>query len=132
MWNENEIVKILTISENDIVDFYIRNLHLFDLEYVLDYILNNHLDRIKNLLESDYFLPFREQLTKKEQELIYLKLLSKINKDLTDDVISIITDLPINEVIEYEIMTKDDTFNSLNEYIKTSFIKKEYKKIKHE
>lgn len=131
-FDENEIVKILTISENDIVDFYIRNLHLFDLEYVLDYILNNHLDRIKNLLESDYFLPFREQLTKKEQELIYLKLLSKINKDLTDDVISIITDLPINEVIEYEIMTKDDTFNSLNEYIKTSFIKKEYKKIKHE
>ena len=57
-------------------------------------------------------------VTKIEQELIYLKLVQKRNPNLTDEIISSILNLPLEDIHSYEIMIKDDELNSFNQYIK--------------
>jgi len=113
-----EIMKTLSITEEDLINCYINNLELTqNIDEVLDYILVHCPDRLKDVLESSYLSSFMEELTSKEQELVYLRLLSKTNPTLTVDVISLLIDIPVEEIANYQIMSKDDVLNSLNNYI---------------
>lgn len=130
-YTREEIKNILSIDDDTLIDSYINHLNLFDdINSILDFILIYHPNRIKDILQSNYYASFMENLTEKEQEIIYLKLLSKTNSTFTDEMISILTEIPLEEIQDYQIMTKDDSFNKLNEYLNRPLLKKEFKKIK--
>ena len=70
------------------------------------------------LLHSAYFHILFDILTKQEGELVYLKLLQRVGVKFTDEEISKITGLTLEEISTYQIMTKEDTLNQINQYIK--------------
>lgn len=125
-----EIKESLSISDNDFINTCINNLNeIKSIDSILDYILIKNPNKLKYLFESEYFSSFREYLTEKEQELVYLKLLSKVKSELTDEVISLLTGLSLESISDYQIMTKDDSLNYLNEYIKRPINVLKYKKL---
>ncbi len=80
--------------------------------------LENRTKYIEEVLQSEPIKSFMETLTELEQELIYLKLVQKENPSLTDDVISHLTNIPVEDIKNYEIHSKEDMYNSINQYIK--------------
>jgi hypothetical protein len=117
--NHDLILSKLNISKSTLINCYIRHLDYFNnLDEILDYIIEVEPDSIPKILSSDLFMNFSEYLTEKEQELVYLCLLRKKNKQIDDNMISKITDLDLETISHYEIMTKDDHLNQLNQYIK--------------
>lgn len=81
-------------------------------------LLENEGEFIADVLQREPFKTFMSTVTKIEQELIYLKLVQTKNPTLTDEMISYILNLPLEDIHSYEIMTKEDEFNSFNQYIK--------------
>ncbi len=113
------ILSKLKISESVLIDCYIRHLsHFKDLDEILDYIIETDSNSISKILSSDYFTNFGKYLTEKEQEVIYLLLLSKQNKKIDISMISMITGVDEETLNNYRIMTPDDELNKLYEYIK--------------
>ena len=80
--------------------------------------LENRTKYIEEVLQSEPIKSFMETLTELEQELIYLKLVQKENPSLTDEVISHLTNIPVEDIKNYEIHSKEDMYNSINQYIK--------------
>lgn len=87
-------------------------------EEIIETILTSYPKYFNVLIHSKYFQTLFETLTEKEGELVYLKLLQRINLKLTDEDISKITGLTVEEIATYQIMTKEDTLNQINQYIK--------------
>lgn len=81
-------------------------------------VLEKHFDVIEEVLQVEPFKMLMNTVTEIEQELIYLKLVQRKDPSLTDEMISRITNIPLEEIHSYEIMTKNDLLNSLNQYIK--------------
>lgn len=81
-------------------------------------VLEKHFDVIEEVLQVEPFKMLMNTVTEIEQELIYLKLVQRKDTSLTDEMISRITNIPLEEIHSYEIMTKNDILNSLNQYIK--------------
>lgn len=113
------ILSKLKISESVLIDCYIRHLsHFNDLDEILDYIIETDSNSISKILSSEYFSSFGKYLTEKEQEVIYLLLLSKQNKKIDTSMISMITGVDVETLNNYKVMTPDDELNKLYEYIK--------------
>ena len=87
-------------------------------DFSIQTLLKNEGEFIADVLQKEPFKTFMSTVTKIEQELIYLKLVQKRNPNLTDEIISSILNLPLEDIHSYEIMIKDDELNSFNKYIK--------------
>lgn len=113
------IIDLLMISEDTLVNFYLKYLDdLADPQEAFNYLINlGSKDIIKRLMISPLFLRVINYLSNIEREIIYLKLVQVSNSSLSDEIISKITGLDIDSIREYQIMTKDDKVNSLNEFI---------------
>lgn len=120
LMDSQTIMDLLLISSNTLVDFYLRLIdELDDPTEAFNYLINlGDKDTIKRLMISPLFLRVVNCLTDKERQLIYLKLVQVSNSSLTDELIAKITELDINSIREYEIMTKDDKVNTLNNFIR--------------
>lgn len=81
-------------------------------------VLEKHFDVVEEVLQVEPYKTLMDTVTEIEQELIYLKLVQRKCPSLTDEKISRITNIPLKEIHSYEIMTKKDVLNSLNQYIK--------------
>lgn len=113
------ILSKLKISQSIMIECYIRHLsHFNDLDEILDYIIETDSNSISKILSSEYFSNFGKYLTEKEQEVIYLLLLSKQNKKIDISMISMITGIDLETLNNYKVMTPDDELNKLYEYIK--------------
>ena len=78
----------------------------------------NNPNKIDDIIQSDYFKNKLIYLTYKEQEYIYLTLLSYNNKSLTQHNIARILDVDENVLNEYEVMTNNDKVNVLTKLLK--------------
>ncbi len=87
-------------------------------EEIINLVLTEFPAYFHQLIHSSYFSILFESLTKEEGELVYLKLLQQIDKKMTDAEISKITGFSIEEIEDYTIMTKEDSLNQVNQYIK--------------
>ena len=106
---------------NEIIDFYIKNLNSFSDEQAIEMIKQiaiNNPNKIDDIIQSDYFKNKLIYLTYKEQEYIYLTLLSYNNKSLTQHNIARILDVDENVLNEYEVMTNNDKVNVLTKLLK--------------
>ncbi len=118
------ILSTLKISQSDLIDFYIKNLtNINHPEKVIDYILKNAPHRTSEILISGFFGDFRNTLTKTEQQLIYFRLLQRVDDSITEEKIATILNLDLDIIRNYEVMTIDDGVNQLNRYIKKREIK---------
>lgn len=119
LMDSKTIIDLLMISEDTLIDFYLN--HIDDLEdpqEAFNYLINlGNKDIIKRLMISPLFLRVINYISDIERQIIYLKLVQVSNSSLTDEIISKITKVDVNSIREYEIMTKDDKVNSLNEFI---------------
>ena len=97
----------------------IQNLEFLEnKEEVIELVLTDYPMYFNQLLHSAYFHILFDILTKQEGELVYLKLLQRVGVKFTDEEISKITGLTLEEISTYQIMTKEDTLNQINQYIK--------------
>ena len=71
-------------------------------------------DKIKKIIESSYFKDKLQYLTLREQEYIYLTLISYNNKYLTIETIAEMLEVDKKTLEQYEIMTSDEDVNKLN------------------
>lgn len=119
LMDSKTIMDLLMISEDTLIEFYLR--HIDDLENpreAFNYLINiGNRDIIKRLMVSPLFLRVVNYISDTEREIIYLKLVQVTNKSLTDELISKITKVDINSIREYQIMTREDKVNALNEFI---------------
>lgn len=117
--DSNTIIDLLMISEETLVNFYLSHIDdLDDPKEAFNYLIHlGKKDVIKRLMVSPLFLRVVNYLSDEERKIIYLKLVQVSNSSLTDEYIAKIAEVDINSVREYEIMTKEDKINYLNEYI---------------
>jgi hypothetical protein len=66
---------------------------------------------------SPLFLDTVNSMSDSEREVLYLKLVQINNESLTDEIISTITGVPLEYISSYEIMSKEDNINELNNCI---------------
>lgn len=112
-----KLLEILRIPVKSLIAIYIKYLSQFkDISEIIRFIVLNtdDLTIIHNILSSNIFNTEDGYLTDKEKEIIYLKLLQLKDSSITDDIISKISGVPIEDINNYYILTKDDKINSLN------------------
>ncbi|MCH5167178.1 MAG: hypothetical protein J1F35_04710 [Erysipelotrichales bacterium] len=96
----------------------INNITHYDIASIIKYIVTRRQEYIETLLNSDYFKPLMDELTLIEKNLIYLKLLSVSNKDITDEYISNMLGITIEDIESYEIYSDDEAKKLLSLYLK--------------
>lgn len=113
--DSNKMLELLNIDKNKLISIYIENIELFtDIPEIISYIaLNADINTIMLLISRI----FNNEITVMEKELIYLKLLQLQNDKITNDIISLITGLSIQDINDYRIMTNNDKINTLNKLL---------------
>ena len=114
----DNIISLHQYSLDTVLTSLIDNIEIYDVNKLVLYIATNYPTYIAMLLSSNYFAPYLKELTLKEQKLIYLKLLALSNSDITDSIIADTLGLSIEDVKEYQIMSKYDEINALNLVLK--------------
>ncbi len=114
----DEIVSVHQYSVDTVLTLLIDNIEKYDVNKLVLDIATNYPAYIAMLLSSNYFAPYLKELTLKEQKLIYLKLLALSNPTITDALIAGILALNVEDVKEYQIMSKYDEVNALNLVLK--------------
>lgn len=117
--DSNAIMDLLEISDEYLLNFYLNNLEKLDnsneaLRFILSH---NSTHVIKQLMISPLFIDTVNSMSDSEREVLYLKLVQVNNESLTDEIISTITGVPLEYISSYEIMSKEDNINELNNCI---------------
>lgn len=115
MKNRTSIFRIM--SMDDIINCYIGHLNSFeekDAIMIVKIIATYQPDKISQVIESSYFKNKLQYLTLKEQEYIYLTLLSYSNHFLTSKRIAEILEVDRKTLEEYQVMTSCENINQLN------------------
>ena len=113
--NRKFIFRIMPMD--DIINCYIDNLSYFeddDAVTIIKTIAIYQPDKIAKLVESSYLKDKLQYLTLKEQEYIYLTLLSYNNKFLTPERIAEMLEMDKKTLEQYEIVTSNEDINKLN------------------
>lgn len=114
--DSNELLNKINIDKKRLIMIYISNLDKFDdiSEIVGFIVMNTDINIIMLLIEK---LFNNNIITSLEKELLYLKLLQIKNKKITNDIISMITGLDIEDIEQYRIMTNNDKINTINKIL---------------
>lgn len=117
-----EISSLLGITNKQTDYYLIKNLELFgeDIPDILVDIIKRKNFKLEQIIRLSYLKNEMLNLSETERMYVYLKLQSCNNKKLTDQVIGQMLSLNEDDLKEYEIMTKSDSFNQLNKIIKLS------------
>ena len=112
------ISQVLNISIDEVITVLIKLYQLIpNKNSIVEYIAINHPNKIKELLNNDYIKKGLANCSNAEMKVIYMKLLSRSNPMITDEFIANITGLNVEDVINYQLMTKEDNINELAQLI---------------
>ena len=112
------ISQVLNISIDEVITVLIKLYQLIpNKNSIVEYIAINHPNKIKELLNNNYIKKGLANCSNAEMKVIYMKLLSRSNPMITDEFIANITGLNVEDVINYQLMTKEDNINELAQLI---------------
>ena len=120
-----KISLLLNVDTDFILKSYISNLDYYSLSFVINTIMEYNPKYLINIFSSNYFDELLNILSPIEKQLIYYLILAK-NNMISLDEISTIMNISVEDIINYQIYTREEKYNELNDYISFN---KEKKKV---
>ena len=120
-----KISLLLNVDTDFILKSYISNLDYYSLSFVINTIMEYNPKYLINIFSSNYFDELLIILSPIEKQLIYYLILAK-NNMISLDEISTIMNISVEDIINYQIYTREEKYNELNDYISFN---KEKKKV---
>ncbi len=118
--NEQKLCKVLGITIETLDDFYIKYLPIFKdkMPYIIERMITRDSNNVDRIFTKSYLKDYLLYLTEKEKMYWYLKLKSYADPKLTDEEISQMVGITLQDLESYEIMTPYDVLNQFNQFIK--------------
>lgn len=111
-----KISLLLNVDTNFILKSYISNLDYYSLSFVINTIMEYNPKYLINIFSSNYFDELLIKLSPIEKQLIYYLILAK-NNMISLDEISTIMNIPVEDITNYQIYTREEKYDELNNYI---------------
>ena len=111
-----KISLLLNVDTDFILKSYISNLDYYSLSFVINTIMEYNPRYLINILSSNYFDELLNILSPIEKQLIYYLILAK-NNMISLDEISTIMNISVKDITNYQIYTREEKYNELNNYI---------------
>ena len=120
-----KISLLLNVDTDFILKSYISNLDYYSLSFVINTIMEYNPKYLINIFSSNYFNELLNILSPIEKQLIYYLILAK-NNMISLDEISTIMNISVEDITNYQIYTREEKYDELNNYISFN---KEKKKV---
>ena len=111
-----KISLLLNVDTDFILKSYISNLDYYSLSFVINTIMEYNPKYLINIFSSNYFDELLIKLSPIEKQLIYYLILAK-NNMISLDEISTIMNIPVEDITNYQIYTREEKYDELNNYI---------------
>ena len=111
-----KISLLLNVDTDFILKSYISNLDYYSLSFVINTIMEYNPKYLINILSSNYFDELLNILSPIEKQLIYYLILAK-NNMISLDEISTIMNISVEDITNYQIYTRKEKYDELNNYI---------------
>ena len=111
-----KISLLLNVDTDFILKSYISNLDYYSLSFVINTIMEYNPRYLINIFSSNYFNELLIKLSPIEKQLIYYLILAK-NNMISLDEISTIMNISVEDITNYQIYTREEKYDELNNYI---------------
>lgn len=111
-----KISLLLNVDTDFILKSYISNLDYYSLSFVINTIIEYNPKYLIKIFNSNYFDELLIKLSPIEKQLIYYLILAKSNM-ISLDEISTIMNISVEEITNYQIYTREEKYDELNNYI---------------
>ena len=111
-----KISLLLNVDTDFILKSYISNLEYYSLSFVINTIMEYNPRYLINIFSSNYFNELLIKLSPIEKQLIYYLILAK-NNMISLDEISTIMNISVEDITNYQIYTREEKYDELNNYI---------------
>lgn len=111
-----KISLLLNVDTDFILKSYISNLDYYSLSFVINTIMEYNPKYLINIFSSNYFDELLNILSPIEKQLIYYLILAK-NNMISLDEISTIMNISVEDITNYQIYTREEKYDELNNYI---------------